>query len=118
MTVQNYLLAQLVVRRGLISSPVPGYFARLLPSLDFQNFNSHPSLAHNDYKGVFWPKSRARTIAEKEANLVDRCTTFYKNSKYILLDKHLTDFANTAINRPDMKDEHDVFNGIGRTDRA
>jgi CCR4-NOT transcription complex subunit 6 len=29
-----------------------------------------------------------------------------------LLDKQLVDFANTAINRPDMKGEHDVFNRV------
>ena len=51
-------------------------------------------------------------MAEKEAKLVDGCATFYKGSKYILLDKVLIDFANTAINRPDMKGEHDVFNRV------
>jgi CCR4-NOT transcription complex subunit 6 len=29
-----------------------------------------------------------------------------------LLDKQLIDFANTAINRPDMKGEHDIFNRV------
>jgi len=33
-------------------------------------------------------------------------------SRYILLDKQLIDFANTAINRPDMKGEHDIFNRV------
>ena len=32
--------------------------------------------------------------------------------RYILLDKQLIDFANTAINRPDMKGEHDIFNRV------
>ena len=32
--------------------------------------------------------------------------------RYILLDKQLVDFANTAINRPDMKGEHDIFNRV------
>lgn len=44
------------------------------------------------------------------AQMLETFATFNKNSKYILLDKHLVDFANTAIDRPDMKDEHDVFN--------
>ena len=69
-------------------------------------------LAYDDYKGVFWPKSRARTMPDKEANYVDGCATFYKGRKFILLDKHLIDFANIAINRPDMKGEHDVFNRV------
>ncbi|KAF2174740.1 hypothetical protein K469DRAFT_613413 [Zopfia rhizophila CBS 207.26] len=85
-----------------------------LQEIDQESFNDYfrGSLAHNDYKGVFWPKSRARTMAEKEAKLVDGCAIFYKNSKYILLDKQLIDFANTAINRPDMKGEHDIFNRV------
>ena len=69
-------------------------------------------LAIEDYKGIFWPKSRARTMPEKEAKRVDGCATFYKNSKYICLDKQVIDFANTAINRPDMKGEHDTFNRV------
>ena len=44
--------------------------------------------------------------------MVDGCAIFYKNSKYILLDKQLIDFANQAINRPDMKGETDIFNRV------
>lgn len=85
-----------------------------LQEVDSDNFNEYfrVQLAYNDYKGVFWPKSRARTMAEKEAKLVDGCATFYKNRKYILLDKQIIDFANNAINRPDMKGEHDIFNRV------
>lgn len=69
-------------------------------------------LSANDYRGIFWPKSRAKTMAEKDAKLVDGCATFYKDSKYILLEKALVDFANIAINRLDMKGEHDTFNRV------
>ncbi|KAI9817818.1 MAG: Glucose-repressible alcohol dehydrogenase transcriptional effector [Pycnora praestabilis] len=85
-----------------------------LQEVDMDSFNEYfrSRLAYDDYKGVFWPKSRARTMAEKEAKLVDGCATFYKGSKFILLDKQLIDFAKIAINRPDMKGEHDVFNRV------
>lgn len=54
-----------------------------LQEMDQESYNDYfrAHLAHNDYKGVFWPKSRARTMAEKEAKFVDGCATFYKNSK-------------------------------------
>jgi CCR4-NOT transcription complex subunit 6 len=54
-----------------------------LQEIDQDSFNEffRAELAHNDYKGVFWPKSRARTMAEREAKLVDGCAIFYKNSK-------------------------------------
>jgi CCR4-NOT transcription complex subunit 6 len=69
-------------------------------------------LAYSDYKGVFWPKARAKTMSEKDAKVVDGCATYYKNSKYILLDKQLIDFATIAINRPDMKNQTDIFNRV------
>ncbi len=43
---------------------------------------------------------------------VDGCAIFYKASKWILLEKHLIDYANIAINRPDMKNHHDIFNRV------
>lgn len=85
-----------------------------LQEVDMESFNEYfrRELAIQKYKGVFWPKSRARTMADKEAKLVDGCATFYKGHKFIMLDKQLIDFANTAINRPDMKGEHDIFNRV------
>ncbi|KAI9755382.1 MAG: pyridoxine biosynthesis protein [Chaenotheca gracillima] len=71
-----------------------------------------PQLAYNDYKGVFWPRPRAKTMAEREAKAVDGCATFYKGSKYIILDKQIIDLANTAINRPDMKGQIDIYNRV------
>ncbi|UZP34753.1 hypothetical protein NXS19_002569 [Fusarium pseudograminearum] len=71
-----------------------------------------PDLAQLDYKGVHWPKSRAKTMSEKDAQSVDGCAVFYKQSKFILLDKQLIEFATIAINRPDMKNQHDVFNRV------
>ncbi|KAF2087167.1 hypothetical protein K490DRAFT_66034 [Saccharata proteae CBS 121410] len=85
-----------------------------LQEIDSKSYEEYfrVALAHDDYKGVFWQKSRARTMAEREAKLVDGCATFYKNSKFIMLDKQLIDYANMAINRPDMKGEHDIFNRV------
>lgn len=69
-------------------------------------------LARLDYKGVHWPKTRYRTMPEKEAQSVDGCAVFYKQSKFILLDRQVIEFASIAINRPDMKNQHDVFNRV------
>jgi CCR4-NOT transcription complex subunit 6 len=54
-----------------------------LQEIDQESFNDYfrGALAHNDYKGVFFPKTRARTMAEREAKLVDGCAIFYKHSK-------------------------------------
>ncbi|EON98743.1 putative glucose-repressible alcohol dehydrogenase transcriptional effector protein [Phaeoacremonium minimum UCRPA7] len=71
-----------------------------------------PELAPHDYKGVQFPRSKAKTMSEKDGNAVDGCAIFYKASKFILLDKQLVDFATIAINRPDMKNQHDIFNRV------
>ena len=71
-----------------------------------------PVLSRKDYKGVQFPKTRAKTMSERDAQAVDGCAVFYKGSKYILLDKQVVEFASIAINRPDMKGKADVFNRI------
>ena len=85
-----------------------------LQEVDIENYSEFfaPTLARHDYKGVYQAKGRARTMSEKEAKIVDGCATFYKSSKYMLLQKHVINYSHEAINRPDMKGEHDVYNRV------
>ena len=85
-----------------------------LQEVDVENFSEFfaPSLATEGYKGVFQPKGRAKLMNEREAKNVDGCATFYKSSKYMLLQKHIVSYSNEAINRPDMKGDHDVYNRV------
>ena len=103
-------------RRDLILGEIKALDADIicLQEVDQENYHDffRRELAMHDYKGIFWPKSRARTMLEREAKLVDGCAIFYKGAKFICLDKQLVDFGNTAINRPDMKGEHDIFNRV------
>jgi len=39
-----------------------------------------------DYDSVFWPKSRAKTMPEKDRRIVDGCATFFKASKYVQVE--------------------------------
>jgi CCR4-NOT transcription complex subunit 6 len=71
-----------------------------------------PELGLDDYKGIHWPRPKAKTMSEKDAQGVDGCAVFWKASKFILLDKQLIDYATIAINRPDMKNQHDIFNRV------
>ncbi|KAL1910552.1 Glucose-repressible alcohol dehydrogenase transcriptional effector [Sporothrix stenoceras] len=71
-----------------------------------------PELARDDYRAIHYPRSKARTMSEKDAASVDGCAIFYKGSKFVLLDKQLIDFQALAINRPDMKSQHDIFNRV------
>ena len=103
-------------RKGVIMDEIQTRAADIvcLQEVDIENYNEYfrPNLAADDYKGVFWPKSRAQTMAERESRAVDGCAIFYKNSKYILLDKQVIIFSREAINRPDMKGEHDIYNRV------
>ena len=85
-----------------------------LQEVDQENYNEffRKELAPQDYRGTFWPKTRAKTMSEREAKLVDGCATFYKNSKYVLLDKTVIEFSNIAINRDDMKGASDMYNRV------
>lgn len=85
-----------------------------LQEVDQESFNEYfcSKLSYNGYKGIFWPKSRAKTMSEKDAKMVDGCATFYKHVKYILLDKQLVEFASIAINKPDMKSQPAIFNRV------
>lgn len=85
-----------------------------LQEVDQESFNEvfRSEFAYHDYKGYFSPKARAKTMSEREARVVDGCATFWKGSKYICLGKEIIDFAHLAINRPDMKGEHDIFNRV------
>ncbi|KAK5660177.1 hypothetical protein OQA88_13647 [Cercophora sp. LCS_1] len=77
----------------------------------FREFFS-PELAKQGYKGIHWPRPKAKTMSEKDAQAVDGCAVFFKAAKWIILDKVLIDYANIAINRPDMKNHHDIFNRV------
>lgn len=103
-------------RRGVILDEVRQRNADIvcLQEVDVENYAEYfrPNLANDDYRGVYWPKARAQTMAEKESKNVDGCATFYRNSKFILLDKQLIVFSREAINRPDMKGEHDIYNRV------
>ena len=39
-------------------------------------------LAERDYAGVYWPKSRYKTMNDIDRRQVDGCATFYKSNKY------------------------------------
>ncbi|GIZ37884.1 hypothetical protein CKM354_000131400 [Cercospora kikuchii] len=103
-------------RRDMILDEMKGRAADImcLQEMDVENFAEffRPNLSHTDYKGVFFPKSRAQTMRDEESKNVDGCAIFWKNSKYIVLDKQFLVFSQEAIRRPDMKGEHDVYNRI------
>lgn len=55
-------------------------------------------------------------MQEDDAKGVDGCATFFKASKYILLDKQVINFGQTAVRRPDAKGQDDIYNRLWQKD--
>jgi CCR4-NOT transcription complex subunit 6 len=73
-------------RKDLIVSEVLGYNADIACLQEIQAKEYEGALGdifkeRGDYDGVFFPKSRAKTMAETEKKEVDGCAIFYKESK-------------------------------------
>ncbi|KAG0303230.1 Glucose-repressible alcohol dehydrogenase transcriptional effector [Dissophora globulifera] len=78
----------------------------------FEDYFKEQMKQQADYDGVFWPKSRAKTMPEKDRRVVDGCATFFKASKFSLVDKHLVEFNHIALQRPDFRKTEDIFNRV------
>lgn len=107
-------------RRDLLLNEIRGHDADIvcLQEVDQGSYNGffREQLAYNDYKGVYWPKGRAQGMSEEEAKVVDGCATFFKGSKYILLEKNMIHFGQTAVRRPDAKGQDDIYNRLWQKD--
>ncbi|CDW95185.1 hypothetical protein, partial [Sporisorium scitamineum] len=69
-------------------------------------------LSQQDYEGVFYPKSRARTMRDEEKRRVDGCAIFFKSNKWQLIEKQLVEFNQIALQRPDFKKSEDMYNRV------
>lgn len=78
---------------------------------EFDNYFA-PKLKQNSYDGIFWPKSRAKTMREDERIRVDGCATFINSQVYQIVDKRLIEFNQIALQRPDFKKTEDIFNRV------
>lgn len=85
-----------------------------LQELEMGHYDEYfaPKLKQNGYEGLFWPKSRARTMRDDERQHVDGCATFYNSNVYQLVDKQLIEFNQIALQRPDFKKTEDIFNRV------
>ena len=107
-------------RRELILNELRSHNSDIvcLQEVDQGSYNNffREQLAYNDYKGIYWPRGRAMGMQEEDARTVDGCATFFKGSKYILLDKQLINFGQTAVRRPDAKGQDDIYNRLWQKD--
>lgn len=56
-----------------------------LQEMDYDYYHNlfRETLARSDYKGIYWPRGKAKTMSSEQIKQVDGCATFIKNSKYV-----------------------------------
>ncbi|KZT21426.1 hypothetical protein NEOLEDRAFT_1139540 [Neolentinus lepideus HHB14362 ss-1] len=103
-------------RKELILTEVMNYRADFLcmQEVDIGNYEEYfvPHLGEAGYEGVYWPKSRYKTMTGAERRQVDGCATFFNANKYQLVEKQLVEFSSLAMQRPDFKKTDDMFNRV------
>lgn len=71
-------------RKELILQEILGYSADIicLQEVDGQQYEDFflPNLSNNGYEGIYWPRTKARTMTAEEKKHVDGNATFYKPS--------------------------------------
>ncbi|GAA5928443.1 CCR4-Not complex 3'-5'-exoribonuclease subunit Ccr4 [Sporobolomyces koalae] len=90
-----------------------------LQEVDTESYENYFAelLSSHDYDGVHYPKSRARTMSGDERRGVDGCATFFKNTKFALVEQQLIEFNQIAMRRPDFKKTEDMFNRVMTKDQ-
>ncbi|KAH0828142.1 Endonuclease/exonuclease/phosphatase [Lanmaoa asiatica] len=103
-------------RKELILTEVMNYDADFLclQEVDTTQYEEYfiKHLQGQDYEGVYYPKSRYKTMSDADRRQVDGCATFYKADKYQLVEKQLIEFSTVAMQRPDFKKTDDMFNRV------
>ncbi|KAF9236334.1 Endonuclease/exonuclease/phosphatase [Melanogaster broomeanus] len=103
-------------RKELILTEVMNYDADFLclQEVDTARYEEYfvKHLQGQDYEGVYYPKSRYKTMSDADRRQVDGCAIFYKATKYMLIEKQLVEFSTVAMQRPDFKKTDDMFNRV------
>ncbi|KAI0268726.1 Endonuclease/exonuclease/phosphatase [Gloeopeniophorella convolvens] len=103
-------------RRDLIMAEIDKHKADFMCLQEIQTAQYEeyftPKLGSMGYDGVYYPKSRYKTMGEADRRLVDGCAIFFKKSKYQLVEQHPLEFSTVAMQRPDFKKTDDMFNRV------
>ncbi|KAG0147068.1 hypothetical protein CROQUDRAFT_656525 [Cronartium quercuum f. sp. fusiforme G11] len=102
-------------RKDLILQELMQYGADVicLQEVDVEQYEDFfvQSLKDQGYEGVFYPKSRARTMGSEERRHVDGCATFFKTSIFQLIERECVEFNQIPMRSESHKTE-DMFNRV------
>lgn len=77
-----------------------------------------PLMAAAGYKGFFFSKTRAKTMSEQESKKVDGCATFFRASKFQLIQKHHLEYNTVCMGSDRYKKTKDLFNRFMNKDHV
>lgn len=69
-----------------------------------------PIMTQLGYKGLFFSKTRSKTMSELESKKVDGCATFYRASKFNLIQKQHLEYNTVCMGSDRYKKTKDLFN--------
>lgn len=69
-----------------------------------------PLMVSVGYKGFFFSKTRSKTMSEAESKKVDGCATFYRTSKFQLIQKQNLEYNTVCMGSDKYKKTKDLFN--------
>ncbi|KAL7424531.1 Glucose-repressible alcohol dehydrogenase transcriptional effector [Cryptotrichosporon argae] len=70
-----------------------------------------PQLKAAGYEGSHYSRTRARTMAQDDAKMVDGCATFWKADKFRLVETQVIEFNQVALQRSELRTD-DMFNRV------
>lgn len=73
-------------RKDLIIAEITAHDADFICLQEVENAQYEDFFLHNlsnKYEGVYWPRSRFKTMSELDKRYVDGCAIFFKSSKYV-----------------------------------
>ncbi|KAG1056675.1 hypothetical protein G6F46_003836 [Rhizopus delemar] len=106
-------------RKELILTEIANYNADIvcLQEVEMALYEDHfrEHFINIGYDSVFFPKTRAKTMTEKERRGVDGCATFYRTSRFGLVKYEFIEYNQKALQRPDFKSA-DIYNRVMNKD--
>ncbi|ODV80946.1 uncharacterized protein CANTADRAFT_20499 [Suhomyces tanzawaensis NRRL Y-17324] len=101
-------------RRNTLQAEILGFGSDILcmQEVETKTFSEFwvPLLAEQGYKGVFFSKTRSKTMSEIDSKKVDGCATFYRTNKFTLIQKQNFEYNSVCMGSDKYKKTKDLFN--------
>lgn len=75
-------------------------------------------LKDKNFAGLYWPKSRARTLQSEERKKVDGCAIYYDTTKFRLIERCPVEYNALSLRKDDFKRTDDIYNRVMNKDNV